>query len=429
MAVSQQENYSTLQNLHYQVYSDKGVQEVFPDVAILQKKIKFASAELEKFGQFFNRAVRLQRPQGGTWTPAGSGAADINPSQAGFIGNAKIQASNILWNEKLGWEDIARAKTSKQAYYSATKLVMTALMEQAKTMYELNLMWGQSGIATVNATPGASSKTFVVTPAEFAPGIFAGQENMPIEFWDSTGVTRRGATFLSTADLSSGSIICTDVLGSAGLGVVGTDVVWRSGTKSAGAAGFNESVGLGKILTNTGTLFGIDGSVATGYALWRPYTKALSGALTFQNVLTIGAAAGNRGLGPKATFIVNPLTFIDCTVNAEALRRLGGSEGKSGTVEIGSEGIKYFGGGKQFEVIPHPMQKAGYAFLVDESSDIWERVGNQDWTFQPPGASSAVVDLPQNMGVEYRLYTNASLFSTAPAHNAAATSITNNAAY
>ena len=92
---------------------------------------------------------------------------------------------------------------------------------------------------------------------------------MKVDIYDSTGATLRGTAQVTNVNMDTREISVDAVPA----GTVATDVIYYKGAKG------KEAVGIHRILTNTGTLFGID---AAQYNLWKGNSvSASSNPLSF----------------------------------------------------------------------------------------------------------------------------------------------------
>jgi hypothetical protein len=180
--------------------------------------------------------------------------------------------------------------------------------------------------------------------------------------------------------------------------------------------------GVHKILTNTGSLFGI--SAAT-YTLWKASTYAAgSAALTQAKIGAAIAQAVAKGLDEELLLLVNPKTWNNLLTDQAALARHTGKDIKGG-VSNGAQAIELFSQNGKVTIEPSIYVKEGMAFGL--CVDNWQRIGASDVTFNTPGAASGEVffHLPTKAGFEVRAYTNQAVFCEAPGKNFIITGITN----
>lgn len=178
--------------------------------------------------------------------------------------------------------------------------------------------------------------------------------------------------------------------------------------------------GVDKILTNTGSLFGIN---AATYGLWKSSSYAAGGAaLTMAKVLSAVGKAVNRGLNEDVMVLVNPITWQNLNSDQAALRSYDNPHSKDS--KNGFESITFHGQNGKIEVVSHPCVKEGEGFILPIKKV--KRIGSSDITFKTPGREDELfLQLPSNAGVELRLYTNQAIFIESPARCVKITGITN----
>jgi hypothetical protein len=193
---------------------------------------------------------------------------------------------------------------------------------------------------------------------------------------------------------------------------------------SAGSFAYAEMAGLKKILTNTGTLFGI--SAAT-YDLWRGNSVTTSGQWTMAKVLSAISMAVQRGLDSDAVMFVNPSTWADLASNLAALRRFDGSYSKKKNAN-GSEELEYISQNGMIKIVSYNIVKEGDAFIVPMDKVI--RIGARELGLNDPTRPQDEIffTIPAKAGVGVRAYTNQAIFVEAPAQGVFVTGIVNSLA-
>ena len=89
----------------------------------------------------------------------------------------------------LGYVAASRAALGGQkAFMDATKFLVANMLRSMAKKLEIEMLYGQMGYATVDSATGAA---ITITTAEWAPGIWAGAEGMPIEIRSADGLTSR----------------------------------------------------------------------------------------------------------------------------------------------------------------------------------------------------------------------------------------------
>lgn len=285
------------------------------------------------------------------------------------------------------------------------------LRSMAKKL-EIEMLYGQVGYGAVASV---STTQVTVATSEWAPGIWAGAEGMPIEIRDAAGTTSRGEFKIVKVNMET-RVLTLDSSAS-GAGVVATDVIWHKGAYG------NEFAGIHKILTNTGTLFNID---AGTYNLFKGCEYSAGGAaLSFNKLGQAAARAVEKGLEGRLLALVNPRGWQNMLSDQAALRMYDSSYSKAKS-ENGSEALMFHSQNGEIEIEPSLYVKEGNAYLL--SIEDWVRVGSTDMTFKRPGKSDEFFrDLDSSAGYELRLYTDQAIFCHAPGKNTLISSIVNSA--
>lgn len=266
---------------------------------------------------------------------------------------------------------------------------------------EIEMLYGQVGYATVASVSGT---TITITTSEWAPGIWAGAEGMPIEIRDSTGATSRGTAVVQSVSMSTQTITLISIPS----GVVATDVIWHQGAYG------NEFAGIHKILTvSSGTLFNIN--VGQFNLFQGNQYDAQSGALSFTKLNQAVARAVEKGLDSSVLALVNPRGWANMLNDQAALRRYDSSY-KTERAEMGQKGILFHSQNGDIEIEPSIYVKQGYAYVL--CLEEWMRVGSTEMTFKRPGQGEEFFrDLENSAAYELRLYSDQAAFCMAPGRN------------
>lgn len=386
----------TLNGLFKEAYADK-LENLIPEGLKLYKMIDFLPKDKQP-GNLYHQPVILGHEHGVTFASSNDDAFNLNAPVAGQIKDAQIQGNPVVLRSVLGYTAASRAaQGGAKAFMDATKFLVANMLRSICKKLEIELFYGQIGYGTVASTSG---NAITITTAEFAPGIWAGAENMPIEVRDVTGATIRGQCNVVSVDLV-GRVVTVDVLPA---GVVGTDVIWHKGAYG------NEFAGLHKILSNAGTLFNIS---AFQYSLWQGNTySAGSASLSLAKVERAIALGVQKGLDSDVEMLVNPKTWADLLTEQTALRRFDSSY-KEAEVEAGGKSIKFYGQNGMISIQPSIYVKEGYSYIM--SKDDFARIGSTDVTFKRPGMEGNFFrELENSAGVELRAFSDMALFCSAP---------------
>ena len=366
--------------------------------------------------------VILGLEHGVTFAGSDEDAFNLNAPVAGQVKDAQVKGSPVVLRSLLGYVAASRAALGGQkAFMDATKFLVANMLRSMAKKLEIELLYGQMGYGAVGAiaptvvagSPLLGTQIQIAT-AEWAPGIWAGAEGMPIEIRDSGGSTSRGEFKIVSVNMDTR--VLTLNADAAAAGVVATDVIWHKGAYG------NEFPGIHKILSiSSGTLFNID--VGT-YNLFRGNVfSASAAALSFTKLNLAAARAVEKGLEGPLLAMVNPRAWANMLSDQAALRRYDGSY-SAGKMENGAEKLMFHSQNGMIEIEPSIYVKEGYAYLL--SADDWFRVGSTDMTFKRPGQGEEFFrDLENSAAYELRLYSDQALFCMAPARNVLVTGIVN----
>jgi hypothetical protein len=410
-----------LDGLFKEVY-EQSYRNLIPEAALIQRAVKFSTAQ--KIGKKFNAPVVVAAEGGFTYAAPDSGAFALNSAISMKTQNAELDASQIMLRAAMSDEAAYKSMAGdKAAFVEATSLQIENMMDSMGKRIELALLYGQSGlgVADSSANVSATSTKVTLTAATFASGIWSGSETHEIQFFDkATGArvssgadsnftiagidpTNKAITVTGTA---TGITALDTALAAAGQ----ADIFWRSARVSASV--YNEMVGIDKIVTNTGSLFGID---AGTYSLWAGNTYAAAGALTFAKLqAAVALPVARGGLMEDVTVYINPTVWSSLLTEQSALRKLDSSYSQA-QVDNGSKSIKFFSQNGSISVQAHPYVKPGDAFVLPLKH--FKRVGSTDVVFGGIGTANGKIftQMPDNAGFQYRCYTGQAVLCDSPA--------------
>ena len=400
----------TLNGFFKETYAEK-LGELIPDGVKLLNKIKFMSKDKQP-GNLYHQPVILGLEHGVTFAGSDEDAFNLNAPVAGQVKDAQVKGSPVVLRSLLGYVAASRAALGGQkAFMDATKFLVANMLRSMAKKLEIELLYGQMGYGAVSSAAGAA---VTVSTAEWAPGIWAGAEGMPIEIRDAAGAVSRGE--FKVVSVNMDTRVLTLSADAAAAGVIATDVIWHKGAYG------NEFPGIHKVLSLTsGTLFNIDVST---YNLFRGNQyDAAAAALSFTKLNLAAARAVEKGLEGPLVAMVNPRAWANMLSDQAALRRYDGSYSSS-KMENGSEKLMFHSQNGLIEIEPSIYVKEGYAYML--STDDWFRVGSTDMTFKRPGQGEEFFrDLENSAAYELRLYSDQAVFCMAPARNVLIKNIVN----
>lgn len=396
----------TLNGFFKKVYADK-IKELIPDGVKLYNEIKFNDRN-EAPGESYNIPVSLGLEHGMSWGGPTEGAFSLQGHIAGATYEATVRGYQKVLRSALAYSAASRAMSKGQAAFeSSSKYLVAKMLRSMTRKIEIELFYGQVGYGTVTS---ASGNDVVILLADFAPGIWVGAKNMPIQIRSSAGVIR-GEGSIESVDMDTRTL----TLDTAIPGVVSTDIIWHRGAYG------KEFAGLHKILTNTGDLFGIS---AADHSLWKGNTYACgSVALSFSKIQSAIAMAIPKGLEDDVKCYINPKAWANLNTDQAALREYDTSF-SADKAENGSRKLVFHSQNGTVEIVPSIYVKEGYAYII--SPREFSRVGSTDVTFELPGSPDKFFrELENSAGYELRSFTDQALFCMAPGVNVVITGIVN----
>ncbi len=357
---------TTLNGLFKTVYADK-LLDLVPDFAILQKRVSFSGEK--KLGAYYAQPVNLAQECGFTYVGTTDAVADLGDAVAGAMKEAQVYSSELILRAQLSYKALSHSLNgSASAFKKATAWKVEDMNNSMRKRIEIAILYGQSGVATVSSV--AATDLVTITDGSWAGGIWAGAEGCYV---DVVPATLTGAHVLSNALLSavnSDTKVLT-IVGATSASVVSTNLIFFKGACVTGSPDtFGEMAGLQKIITNTGTLFGISAST---YSLWKGTTES-----------------SFYGGGKKA--------------------------------DQGFESLAFHSTNGVVEVISHPLVKDGDAFILPLDSLM--RLGSADLTFGLNGMEEFVQWVPGKNAYEVQCYADQAIFVERPAHAIFCTGLT-----
>ena len=405
-----------LNGLFKEVYASDLI-NLIPDESLLVKAIKFQGRE-HLLGLTYNQPVIVRSEQGFTYSRPDNGAFAISIPSSMKTRNASLGAFQIIENSGISYEAVSRSNNAN-SFKEATALVMQDAMESFGRRIEIALLYGQSatGLGALASATGVSSTvtTLAFTTGQWSAGLWTPLEGASLDVYNSSGVALNtvGPMIVDSINVTAKTINVSGA--SADITAIDAASAVTGGWVrfySAGTNGADEAVGLDKILTNTGTLFGIDASV---YSLWKANTYAVgSAALTFAKIQAGVAIAAQRGLSEDVSLYVNPSVWQELSTEQVAFRMMDSSYSAKKSAN-GFEALEFYSQNGKITVYAHKYVKEGDAFLIP--TDRCVRIGSTEVSFNIPGTDNGTVFIqnPSTAGFTFRLYSAQSLLVEKPA--------------
>jgi hypothetical protein len=427
-------------NSLYKVAYAKGIIDELPDASVLIDMIPFVPSELQN-GKQYEQPVVLAAEQGFTYSLDSQNAYDLNDSIGMAMQSAIVPGADIVLDSTVGYNQAARASHSATSFKSVMSTKFENMIKSTKKRLEIAMLYGQGSIGQTTAGSYSAVGATVALPisaASWATGIWTGSENARVKFsvassgFLPSGVADTAAFIVTNVDVDARTITFTEVVSgdatdlaaaaSAALNVHFFGSVTLAASVTAPV--YSEMAGLKKIITNTGSLFGIDAGV---YDLWRGNVGSTSGQLTMAKVLSFVSKAVQRGLDVDATVLVNPSTWADLASNLAALRRFDGSY-SSKKLDNGAKQLEYYSQNGSLKIVSYNIVKEGDCFIFPEDKVM--RIGARDLGLNDPTRPQDEIffTIPGKAGVGIRAYTNQAIFLESPAQAVYVSGIVNSLA-
>lgn len=409
------------------------IQNLVPDSAKTLKLFKFEQAD--EIGNKFHQPVILSQEGGITYSAPSQGAFAINTPIGLTMGDAQVDAYQILAAGRVSYEQAAKSTTSKKAFRQVMDIRVQNLFESIAKRQHIANIYGRSGIglASTSANISTTSTLVTFTAATWATGIWSGLENHQVVFFNhATGALISSSTDAVFVVGAVDPVNFTVTFTGTATGIAALDTLFSGGgtgdcffyLSRTAASTYGECVGLDYIISNTSSsVFNIDAST---YSLWKGNTYSCgSAALSISKILSGLNLPIARGLEEDAYLFVNPWTWSNVASEQTGNRRYDAKYSKT-EADNGFESIKYFSSNGMIEMISESCIKQGEAILVPAKAHSPKRIGSVDITFQRPFSNDKFfVELPSNAGFEIRCYTGQSVFTDSPARCLKYTNIVN----
>lgn len=363
-------------------------------------------------GSDYVEAVHLNSEVGYSIIGNTTEVTSISPAGAGAVKQATVSPCITVLRSVIPWGMISRSERSEGAFVSIMKHIVKNHVLSHKRIIEVLKYVGQDSARlmgrvsyatatyrTVSLTTGAgtfatngfgssitfatgginaASKYILLQPGDNAAGFWQGMNGLRIKQVDSSlAVINSGK--LTGYDAYNG-ILQVDFTPTAA-SAVGSHMLCLDGQESA-----LELVGIRKILTNTGSLFGISAST---YPLWRANQKDLGSTTTSKLTLaklTSFVADISNASGASGSFdvVVNNRTLATLTSDENALRSYDSSYSPE-KYKNGARSLEFVFGDIVLKIQGSRYIFEGDAVLLNNVEDSWTCSGSSDVTMELPG--------------------------------------------
>jgi len=374
-----------------------------------------------KNGSSVEVAVNLTHENGITLAGSTGAVVTFNDPASGAVKQATITPSELFLTSALSTAAISRAAAQgEQAFDQATKNRVKQNLKSHMKFCEHLCIYGQDSVGIGECDTSADdggftngidvdNKKFELSFASFSIGIFLGAEGMAVE-----------------------QVKADDSVVDVGV-ITGVDlenrIITVSGTPEADTASFLQlknqeeaidMVGIKKILSTSGSLFGISNAT---YSLWKGSTYSVGGNLTFAKLMAALEKAAEKGLDGDVTVLVPHHAWRQLLSEQAALRDYDSSYSPT-EVSNGSKAIKFYFTTGMVKIRPSRYVRNGDAFILADGD--WKRYGSSDLTMKIPGIDDGdLIQKPVTTSAFYfRSYSDQQIFCHAPARSVYLSGIT-----
>jgi len=399
---------SALNGFYKKKYGEKN--KPLPSFAMVQKMIPFK--QRAKIGAAFEEPVFVRRAHGVTFAKTTAGTVyALNNARSIQSVNMSIVGAEVIMREQIAYGAIAASEGADGISFGSSFDEAVLGIEESHRFYiEANALYGKTSIATVEsvaAGDASTSKIVTITKASFAPGLWAQAENALLDNYDVPGGTKLNTngsiSVRSFYDIDNRKIYLDFSAAADATACVANSVFVFYQASAEVMDGFDS------IITNSGSLFGIDASL---YSVWKGNQHDVQSTnLTMSAVLAGQTKVTVRGGMGELTVFSNPWVWQDIADDQSALRRYGES-----TVKFvnGAEQIEFQGTGGRIVFVQHPMVKCGEAFGVQLQH--WVRGGESDVVDKLRDASNDDFfhEIPGFAGSEMRNFSSMFMYTRRP---------------
>lgn len=386
--------------------------DLTPEQEVLQKILSYT--QFQKIGRNYETAVQLEFGHSVTALGDNDQVWNFNTPVWTPLQNAVSTAFAFAYREVLTQTILERASTGgPEAFKSAAATAIERGTKSMQRIVEELLMNGTQPIVTFTATTTDLGNNTITSNAQtFAPAIFIGSKNMPIDIYNASTKAFVLSTTVASVAYASKQFILASV---AGLSNTVTYNVYRKGFYGL------LPTGLFDIQSSTSGLFGIS---EAAYELWYPNNYAIVGtsSLSFGTIASTIALFKPKGLAPHLKGIIGESSFMDLLPSYNTINNNSTTPGArasrvfvddKGNLIHGYSELTFSANSIEVELMTSPYQQYGQADFIDPSSLY--RIGSTEKPMkflEVAGPERYLSPIPNTSLYEFRLFSDLSLFTT-----------------
>ena len=411
---------TTLDALFKEVYPED-FSQLIPEYEDIMSNIEFMRAGGGATTGDFVQPVVLSRDHGITFLGSDDASQALNLPVPRKAAQAKVKGSVKVMRTQVSYAAAARAIKGKQAFVDGVGYSVESLVKSFAAIQEASHWAGEDAYAYADGvTADLASNQIVVDQDEWAPALWIGADDMPIDIYSVTNPTNNLtrepntlvlSTTVTAVDMTSRTLTLASV---AGLSDGVNYAIMRKGEYG------KDSQGMHRILANQSTLFNIN---AATYPLWRANQYDATGNLKFATVADAVSKAMGRGLrGPIKLWVHSTvfqqlfpdfLTLKNTATTNVASRRFDNSKDVKNLAH-GTDSVEFTINGVKVEICSseYVRPQFGYGVCVED----FMRIGSSPMTWKIPGSEDDRVFFNNEDSATYelRMFSDEALFCRAP---------------
>lgn len=470
MAINTADYLGNLNSNFKEVYADN-IEQLIPKQFKIQKLLGKVKSGGDQVGKYFLQPVLTQNEQGVSYSDPDDALPALAAPVPMKVLDAKVRDSAISIRAVINIDSLQRSKGSKSAFKQVADLVVQSMLDTVSKRVEVSIVYGRAltGIGAlavagdkIAGTTSAGAESVVIassgTPAgnqveyatensgkdikvflkvgEWAPGIFAGSLGTRIKMYGSaltngdtiTPATSVVAEFaVKKVDFKEKSVTLTTVTAELPAGdsasVTALLALIDAGTathmKYSGAVG-KEFIGLERIVSNEGTLFGLDASSNDG---WLGNKEDIAGNISVTKMFMLINRILEKGQNEEETLnVISSQRAWNVLMADQQVKRAVDASYDKEKYKAGSKGVEFYHANGMTEVMSSLYIKEGHLFILNLKT--LSRLGTQELGFGSRGKDDYFIDLEDNEAVQIRCRTSQCVFCTKPGANLFAFGIT-----
>lgn len=407
---------STLDGWFKQVYANNEI-DLTTGLTWVMDNVPFKKEK--KLGKVFSKPVVLANENGITQGLYTDGETALNNVATSVTDEAQVNAVWFINQSSIPKHLLERATAAGPAAYGELGgQVLKKLGNGLAHRLEVNMRYDGLGLGILESDPGdqSTSYTLTFTKASWAPHIWKDCIGAEVDVVpDDSGVPHASnkrntaACTITAVSMSARTITVSCTADELDAATTGDHVVWRN---SQGKT----MTGIASILSNSGSLFGINGAT---YPQWAGNAVAAGSAvMTYELIDEAVVRCIEKGLDTdQVQLLVNPHSFKDLREGVLSQFRF-----NSNDVKQGARRLSFACGGVEVEVVADGYCKRGEAHLAPFKKHFM-RIGTKEMELMKHSTGSYLHPRESYNSYLVKAYAEQAIFCDAPGMGARITGI------